>query len=60
MHGLVVIEGMNLSGHPWIINEMRYQMIHYLLKFSLSKKGAMFLKVLTLLCGQEEGLGVKG
>ena len=22
MHGLVVIEGMNLSGHPWIINEM--------------------------------------
>ena len=22
MHGLVVIEGMTLSGHPWIINEM--------------------------------------
>ena len=22
MHGLVVIEGMNLSGHPWIINEI--------------------------------------
>ena len=21
IHGLVVIEGMNLSGHPWIINE---------------------------------------
>ena len=24
MFGLVVIEGMNLSGHPWIINEIRY------------------------------------
>ena len=23
MHGLVVIEGMTLSGHPWIINEMK-------------------------------------
>ena len=23
MHGLVVIEGMTLSGHPWIINEIR-------------------------------------
>ena len=23
IHGLVVIEGMNLSGHPWIINEIR-------------------------------------
>ena len=23
MHGLVVIEGMNLSGHPWVINEMK-------------------------------------
>ena len=22
MHGLVVIEGMTLSGHPWIINEI--------------------------------------
>ena len=22
MHGLVVIEGMDLSGHPWIINEI--------------------------------------
>ena len=22
MFGLVVIEGMNLSGHPWIINEI--------------------------------------
>ena len=22
MHGLVVIEGMTLSGHPWIINQM--------------------------------------
>ena len=22
IHGLVVIEGMNLSGHPWIINEI--------------------------------------
>ena len=22
MYGLVVIEGMTLSGHPWIINEM--------------------------------------
>ena len=22
MHGLVVIEGMNLSGHPWIINKI--------------------------------------
>ena len=24
MHGLVVIEGMTLSGHPWIINEIFY------------------------------------
>ena len=23
MHGLVVIEGMTLSGHPWIINEIK-------------------------------------
>ena len=23
MHGLVVIEGMTLSGHPWIINQMK-------------------------------------
>ena len=23
MHGLVVIEGMTLSGHPWIINEIQ-------------------------------------
>ena len=23
MFGLVVIEGMNLSGHPWIINEIK-------------------------------------
>ena len=23
MFGLVEIEGMNLSGHPWIINEMQ-------------------------------------
>ena len=22
MHGLVVIEGLTLSGHPWIINEI--------------------------------------
>jgi hypothetical protein len=22
MHGLVMIEGMTLSGHPWIINEI--------------------------------------
>ena len=22
MFGLIVIEGMNLSGHPWIINEI--------------------------------------
>ena len=22
MHGLVLIEGMTLSGHPWIINEI--------------------------------------
>ena len=25
MHGLFVIEGMNLSGHPWIINEISDQ-----------------------------------
>ena len=24
IHGLVVIEGMNLSGHPWIINEIGF------------------------------------
>ena len=24
MHGLVVIEGMTLSGHPWIINEITF------------------------------------
>ena len=24
IHGLVVIEGMNLSGHTWIINEMGF------------------------------------
>ena len=29
MHGLVVIEGMTLSGHPWIINEIRIQIIWY-------------------------------
>ena len=25
MHGLVVIEGMTLLGHPWIINEILEQ-----------------------------------
>ena len=25
MHGLVVIEGMTLSGHPWIINEILFK-----------------------------------
>ena len=28
MFGLVVIEGMNLSGHPWIINEMVERSLH--------------------------------
>ena len=27
MHGLVVIEGMNLSGHLWIINEMKPKLL---------------------------------
>ena len=30
MHGLVVIEGMTLSGHPWIINEMKYLLFNQL------------------------------
>ena len=28
MHGLVVIEGMTLSGHPWIINEIGEFLVH--------------------------------
>ena len=32
MFGLVVIEGMNLSGHPWIINEITLQDIHTILQ----------------------------
>ena len=28
IHGLVVIEGMNLSGHPWIINEIQANTFH--------------------------------
>ena len=29
MFGLVVIEGMTLSGHPWIINEIRVAEVHW-------------------------------
>ena len=29
MHGLVVIEGMTLSGHPWIINEIKNFLVDY-------------------------------
>ena len=35
MHGLIVIEGMTLSGHPWIINEIESMKPCFFLLFPL-------------------------
>ena len=38
MHGLVVIEGMTLSGHPWIINEIHSKgcLLHFVAFFHVA------------------------
>ena len=43
MHGLVVIEGMTLSGHPWIINEMTTYITMYLIISFLYRNLILYL-----------------
>ena len=46
MHGLVVIEGMTLSGHPWIINEILFKERNTItLKKYFSISGALQKKI---------------
>ena len=47
MHGLVIIEGMTLSGHPWIINEIicnfLVRTLQYLKKIFLPMTSELFV-----------------